>query len=1255
MRGISILLGTSLLAPALLAAPAPPRAELRFAAGVFRPSDEHRTDPGWFHGIALATSARGSRYVTAVTNGPLSQQERAQIESLGGEILGYLPVHAYPLRVDPALESAVRRLPFVVWLGAVPPLFKIEPELAAAAASPVNATRIRAVLAAGESQRRVVDLLQGIPLAANPSGKDGAWRVVATVPANRLAAVLSGIASLPEVESIEPARGFRPMNQDAVWVHQSFVGPSPQQTPIFNQGIFGCGQIAAIADTAQDYDSCYFRDTVNGAPPVSTCGAAPCPAAAPAANRRKDILYYNWSGGPAGEEDNCAGTITGTRGHGTHTSGSIAGDTTPYADCAGFVSAGRNGGDGLAPGAKLVVQEMGDGFEYLNDLGGTLWNLTDVAFQNGARIHSNSWGGACYGIFGDCVPGCTMPYDSYARDADLAMWSHPDLLVVVAAGNGGASTCAPPVLVGTPANAKNVLAVGSVGHGVDASTPSYFTSSGPLEDGRLGAAVAAQGESTVSAASDANLATNNCTSCSNDGTSMSAPTAAGLAALVREYYAAGFLAAGARNPAQGFSPTGALVKATLIDGAVALGAQAPGADFDTGFGRIELDRTLAFAGGAFQLRADDHREGLTTGSVVSHAYDVVAGAPFRATLVWTDYPAALNAAVARVNELKLEVTDPSGNVWFQTLDGGTGLPTMTSNPGSPHDTRNVEERLTFESPAAGRWIVRVRGVDVPLGPQPFALVVRGALSDCPAPAAPAAPTLSTPADHQVQVSWPAVSGAAAYTVYRSFGACPGSPWVPVATVGTPSFLDTSVSGGVTYSYTVTAASDAAAACESARSPCSSVVPTGDCVLVPTFQGLKTVKSAGLAACTVDLSWDAASPYCVGDVRYNVYRGTTSGFVPGPANRIARCLPGTSFSDGVDLVFGATRWYVVRAEDATTGHGGPCRGGNEETNAVRLAAAADGPPILGTWSDDAGDTGTAKLSNAPPWVATTTDGHAGPRSYEATSFDGACADLSTPTLTLADPGQGPSLTFWTKHDLEFDPTGEILGTEGSLGQAEIAIGPAFGNWTRLPLSPNYPELVEFPFNDCPTTQAATRYFTGNHLTYTGYTASLGNWAGGDVRIRFHLSGDHIYTGGHWWVDDIAVSGALVPGSCQSAGSGPPPIPDGGIVLGTPMRASRSGGNVVLTWDTSQCAAAAVNVYRGVIGSYASFTGGHCGLPGTGSATIALPDNVWFLVAATDGASTDGSYGRTMTGGELNYGGAAAACPAITAHVTNNACP
>ena len=1236
------------LVPAVLIAGA---ISLRFTSGDYDPASPSPLS-AWYEPQESGLSASGWRYPVAVTSGPLNPDQQTLLQSKGAEILGYLPVNGYQLRIAPELMDSVRDLPFVDWLGEIPAFYKVQPQLAEKMNAAESEVRFRIILFADEPAARVLKIVSGLKTEMSPSGKADSWRIVVSASTSQLPSLLSRLASLPEVESIEVVHVFRPMNQDGVWVHQSFVGPSPQQVPIFNKGIFGCGQIVGIADTAQDYDICYFRDTVNGSAPVVNCSFAPCPPGVPALNRRKDILYYNWSGGPLGEEDTCPATITGSSGHGTHTSGSIAGDNTPYADCVGFSTPGRNGGDGQAPGAKLIVQEMGDGLEYLNNNAGTVWNLADVSYQNGARIHSNSWGGACTDIFGECIPGCTMPYDSFARDADLAMWTYPDLLMVFSAGNAG-GVCPAPISVGTPAIAKDVVSIGSVGHGTSANTPSFFSSPGPVFDGRLKPTVAAQGESVISAASDMNLSSNNCATCSLDGTSMAAPTSAGLAALVREYYTAGYFASGVRNPVAGIVPTGALIKATLIDGAVALSVQAPAPDFDSGYGRILLNSTLAFSDSPFQLRVDDFREGVVTGSVVTHAYDVSAGTPFRATLVWTDFPAALNAAIARVNELKLEVIDPAGNTWFQKLSPA-GLPQQTMNPADTHDSLNVEERLVFNNPQAGRWIVRVRGMSVPMGPQPFALVVRGALADCPGSTPPNAPTLTTPADHQVLVSWTSVPGAVSYNVYRSFGACPGGPWVPVATaVPTNSYLDTTVSGGVAYSYVVTSAPDAQGFCESPHSSCASVIPTGDCFLPPVFGGILSAGSSGQNTCGIQLSWNAATPRCGSVVRYNVYRSTTPGFVPGPFNRIARCLPGSTYLDAINVVGGTNYYYKVRSEDQTSGHGGPCFGGNEDPNGVQASAAAAGPPQTGTFTDNAGDTGTAQFSLGPSWAIHPTEGSGGSKVYKATSSGGLCSDLTSPVITLADPGQGPQLSFVTRYNLEYDDIG--FGAEGSVGQVEIAIGPNFSNWTRVPLTPGYPAFLEFPLNICDTTQALTTYFSGINMTYTTYTASLVNWAGSEVMIRFHISGDLIFASGNWWIDNIQITKALVPGPCTTAGSGPPPIPDGAAVPGIPMMATKNGSNVSVTWDSTVCSASEVNVYVGTIGNFTTFTSGSCELPPSGSALVAVPANAWFLVTATDGNNIDGSWGRYLNGLERIYSGASLVCPTITQHNPNSTCP
>jgi hypothetical protein len=134
-----------------------------------------------------------------------------------------------------------------------------------------------------------------------------------------------------------------------------------------------------------------------------------------------------------------------------------------------------------------------------------------------------------------------------------------------------------------------------------------------------------------------------------------------------------------------------------------------------------------------------------------------------------------------------------------------------------------------------------------------------------------------------------------------------------------------------------------------------------------------------------------------------------------------------------------------------------------------------------------------MSTAAPWGAAASGGRTAPKVYTAASNGGICADLATPPLTLGDPGQGPQLTFWTKHDLDYDPTGEIFGTEGSLGQAEIATGPVVYVVDPHSACPELPGAGPVPFNNCATTQTPTNYFTGTNLTYTTYTASLGNWA------------------------------------------------------------------------------------------------------------------------------------------------------------------
>ena len=104
------------------------------------------------------------------------------------------------------------------------------------------------------------------------------------------------------------------------------------------------------------------------------------------------------------------------------------------------------------------------------------------------------------------------------------------------------------------------------------------------------------------------------------------------------------------------------------------------------------------------------------------------GAPFKVTLVWSDFASTESAAVNLVNDLDLIVTSPAGSVFRGNVFSGGW--TLT---GGSADRRNNVENVYIQSAGAGTWTVEVRGFNVPNGPQPFALVVDGAGSTTPPP------------------------------------------------------------------------------------------------------------------------------------------------------------------------------------------------------------------------------------------------------------------------------------------------------------------------------------------------------------------------------------------------------------------------------------------------------------------------------------------------------------------------------------------
>ena len=124
--------------------------------------------------------------------------------------------------------------------------------------------------------------------------------------------------------------------------------------------------------------------------------------------------------------------------HGTHVSGSILGD------------GGNSNGNlaGMAPAARLTMLAMGpNNSTGLNVPGDLTTGVFQDAYDDGARLHNNSWGSNNQlGV-----------YTAFSEDVDLFVRDNPDILILIAAGNSGSA----PSSVSAPGTAKNCLTVGA--------------------------------------------------------------------------------------------------------------------------------------------------------------------------------------------------------------------------------------------------------------------------------------------------------------------------------------------------------------------------------------------------------------------------------------------------------------------------------------------------------------------------------------------------------------------------------------------------------------------------------------------------------------------------------------------------------------------------------------------------------------------------------------------------------------------------
>lgn len=1090
---------------------------LALAAGIFDPTREALRHP-----LATLHLPGASRYAI-VQFAEHARPDSNWLAAQGARVVGHVPNNAYLVEADGGVRSALLGDERIRFVGDWKPDYKIADGIDAGAEETVS---LQVLLFRGEPAQPLLSTLIALTGDLQPLVQEhGAFPTLRVrLPRARLASSIAALAAMDEVQWIERFEYPQLHNANAVWPIQAntTAGANPiGNAPIWAHDLIGTGQIVAVADSGLDRNEGWFNryDPGTGQTILYTNGENTTPPTPGTLYPDRKVYGYFVMPG-ATSYDNTATCPGGspTSFHGTHTSGTVAGDAGTAATP---TNPNYGTGDGMAPNAQLLFQDIGhDTTGCLSGAGGL--PMFEQARNSGAFVHSNSYGS-----------GYSGAYTASDAEVDQTLWAHDDMLIVFSAGNDGSAA----TTIGHPGHAKHALTVGALGSG-NSTTVASYSSRGPTSDGRRKPDIMAPGTLTSAAGNTENsnppVDPNQANTAFMSGTSMATPAVAGAAALMRQYFTDGFYPSGVRTPADARKPLGAEMKAILTNGTAFI-STTPSNNY--GWGRIWLDNNLYFGdeSASRDLRSFSLPQalGLATGEQHEYSVQVNSGQEFRATLAWYDPPGAPGAAgAALVNNLDLEVQQ-GANLYRGNVITGSGAAANSTTGGSP-DAINPLEQVRFTAPTAGVYTIRVKGSAVPGDGQPgsnrqgYGLVVSSA--QCATAVASAPASLSAVnTGGAVQVTAASVAGATGYQLYRSTGTCataPANDFQFAARDPGTVLVDNRTQGGYSYAYRVRAVDGCG---EGPISSCTDVVSTAACTLQPSFDQA-SVSAIALAPgdCGVRVQWSAGTSQCpaANTVRYNVYRSTDPLFLPAPANLLIAGVTANEFTDTTAASL-TTYYYVVRAEDTTTGNPGP-GGGNESFGTRRVKYTPNsGTMVAGTFSDGADSPSFLALDT--PWTISNDRFASGSYSYR-NAADGAsrylsdtCAAITTPVIPL--PIGTSVLTYKARYNLEENWDGVVLEVSTN--------GGAF-----TPLAPDggYPSTFSQtqspPINACgyPTTQGA---FSGNTAgAFQTFTHTFSGASPRNVQLRWRFSSDPGSEEEGFYLDDVAFSNAASPGVCSS---------------------------------------------------------------------------------------------------------------------------
>ncbi|KXZ46202.1 hypothetical protein GPECTOR_46g271 [Gonium pectorale] len=396
----------------------------------------------------------------------------------GGSVPLLARMSVFDPRVVPGgagLEAARRRRQLAEGQEVAPPLYELRADLVpglpreALVAAEKEWPEALAEAAKAAKARRIGWSAACLPLVVASAGErgesggkcSGGCRLRVFLCDKDLSAGVAWLAAQPVVRWVAPRLRARLRNTFSTILVQAGdltlaqyrnpIGPPSQEAsrrPYRAAGLDGSGEVVGLGDTGIDLDSCYFADPRVNATSYRTLLTGYPPRYRPT-DHRKIAQYYMVPGAVLGDDP----VAEQSDGHGTHTSGTVAGAMLSGSDPYGPYS--TDAATGAAPRAKLSMVDV--------NIPPAPYSFDDSTFNPptpleteylplhtavGAAITSDSWGTDI------------NVYEEYAQSFDTFLWRNPDVISFVAAGNNGTDALTPGGTIGTPATAKSPVAVG---------------------------------------------------------------------------------------------------------------------------------------------------------------------------------------------------------------------------------------------------------------------------------------------------------------------------------------------------------------------------------------------------------------------------------------------------------------------------------------------------------------------------------------------------------------------------------------------------------------------------------------------------------------------------------------------------------------------------------------------------------------------------------------------------------------------------